>query len=100
MKKLSLFLTLSLLSIIGTSTIVKAESAEGSLNQSNVPNSVIISDQDDVVDPTGGEVQPEEIEVMTDGTDTVKSSEFEESAQTLDSEDEMPETTENSAPVK
>ncbi len=45
MKNLSLFVTLSLLTIMGTCTIVKANSAEDNLGQSQDPNSVILSQE-------------------------------------------------------
>ncbi len=45
MKNLSLFVTLSLLTIMGTSTIVKANPAGDNLDQSQDPNCVIISDE-------------------------------------------------------
>ena len=45
MKNLSLFVTLSLLTIIGTYTIVKANPSGDNLNQSQDPNCVIISDE-------------------------------------------------------
>ena len=69
MKNLSLFVTLSLLTIMGTSTIVKANPAGDNLDQSQDPNSVIISDEQ--VDSLE-EVQPEEIEVIPNDTSEVE----------------------------
>ena len=49
MKKLTLFLTLSLLTLIGTSTVVKAQSGE--TQESNPDTSEIVADgTDDVTD--------------------------------------------------
>ncbi len=64
MKNLSLFVTLSLLTIMGTCTIVKANSAEDNLGQSQDPNSVILS-QEDADGETVTETVTEEDEVTT-----------------------------------
>ncbi len=57
MKKLSLFLTLSLLTLIGTSTVVKAEE--------NQPTDAVTIPSDAAVEPLEAEDQYNESEVMT-----------------------------------
>ena len=79
MKNLSLFVTLSLLTLMGTGAIVKANPAANNLAQSQYPNS---SDVIEEVDPNLEEVQPEldslekvqpeEIEVIPNDTSEVE----------------------------
>ncbi len=79
MKNLSLFVTLSLLTLMGTCAIVKAAPAGNYLAQSQGPNS---SDVMEEVDPnleevqpeldSLEEVQPEEIKVTPDDTSEVE----------------------------
>ncbi len=70
MKKLSLLLTLSLLALIGTCTLVKADSAIDNAEQSPDSNSLIISDEDIEIEGLE-DVQTEEIEVITGELDEV-----------------------------
>ncbi len=65
MKKLSLLLTLSLLALIGTCTLVKADSAVDNAEQSQDSNSLIISNEEIEIEGLE-DVQTEEIEVITD----------------------------------
>ena len=67
MKNLPLFVTLSLVSIISTCTVGKANPAVGNFEQYQDSNSVIISDSDETetIDTTVKEVQPEAPEVNT-----------------------------------
>ncbi len=61
MKNLSLFVTLSLLTLMGIGAIVKANPAENNLAQSQDPNSSDVIEEVDpnLVDPNLEEVQPE-----------------------------------------
>ena len=70
MKKLSLSLTLSLLALIGTCTLVKADDAVDNAEQYQDSNSLIISDEDIEIEGLE-DVQPEEIEVITGEVDEV-----------------------------
>ena len=70
MKKLSLLLTLSLLALIGTCSLVKADSAVDNAEQSQDSNSLIISNEDIEIEGLE-DVQTEEIEVMTGEVDEV-----------------------------
>ena len=74
MKNLSLFVTLSLLTLMGTCTIVKANLAEDNFEQSQYPNSVILSQEntDDVTDdvPVTDDVT-DDVPVTDDVTDDV-----------------------------
>ena len=64
MKKLSLSLTLSLLALISSGTLVKADSVVDNANQSQDPNYLIMSNGDIEIEGLE-DVQPEEIQVMT-----------------------------------
>ena len=64
MKKLSLFLTLSILALISTCTLVKADSVMENTDQSQDVNSLIISDGDIEIEDFE-DVQPEEVKVIT-----------------------------------
>ena len=64
MKKLSLLLTISLLALIGTCPLVKAESAVENAEPSQNSNSLIISNEDIEIEGLY-DVQSEEIEVIT-----------------------------------
>ena len=64
MKKLSLLLTLSLLALLGNSTLVKAEPTLGNAQQCQNSNSQIISDDDIEIEGLE-DVQPEAIEPIT-----------------------------------
>lgn len=67
MKKLSLLFTLSILALISTCTLVKAESAVNNAEQSQNYNSLIISDEDIEIEIEDlEEIQHEEIEVITE----------------------------------
>ena len=70
MKKLSLLLTLSLLALIGTCTLVKADSAVDNAEQSQDSNSLIISNEEIEIEGLE-DVQTEEIEVITNELDEV-----------------------------
>ncbi len=64
MKKLSLLLTLSLLALISSGTLVKADSVVDNANQSQDPNYLIMSNGDIEIEGLE-DVQSEEIDVIT-----------------------------------
>ena len=79
MKNLSLFVTLSLLTLMGTCAIVKADPAGNYLAQSQDPSSSDVMEEVDPrleevqpEDPTLEEAQPEEIEVIPNDTSEVE----------------------------
>ena len=63
MKKLTIFLTLSLLTLIGTSTVVKAEKPNDAAPNAD-PNAVILNNEDPEVGSLEGEATSAETEVM------------------------------------
>ena len=96
MKKLSLFLTLSLLTLIGTSSVAKAETA-----QLEAPNSVTVSEEIDV--------DEDSLEAEAQSTKPGKLEENEAKVETFEEAAEVPESLEaeeteeiggNSEPVK
>ena len=64
MKKLSLLLSLSLLALISSGTLVKADSVVDNANQSQDPNYLIMSNGDIEIEGLE-DVQSEEIDVIT-----------------------------------
>ena len=94
MKKLTLFLTLSLLTLIGTSTLVKAEENQPADPNAD-PNAVVIDNDSDISEvdslDQGEAAQPEVIEEETAATDETTEETTKETAATDETAEETAE---------